>query len=73
MPAHTVVLAVVMLTVGAATGVTVMLTALLVATFGVAHAALLVITTVTASVFANVVELYEAELLPTLLPFNFHW
>ena len=73
MPAHTVVLAVVMLTVGAATGVTVIFTPLLVATFGVAQAALLVITTVTTSVLANVVVLYEAELLPTLLPFNFHW
>jgi hypothetical protein len=61
-----------MLTVGvAAEPVTVML--LEVAVAEVAHVALDVSTTLTASPFTNVPVVKVALLVPALLPFTFHW
>ena len=37
------------------------------------HALLAVKTTVTTSLFARAALIYVAALVPTLLPFNFHW
>jgi hypothetical protein len=72
-PAQPVVVAVAMLTEGAATAVTVIVTPFDVAVVGVAHAAFEVSTQVITSLLANVVDENEAELVPTLLPFTFHW
>lgn len=55
-------------------GFTVMVIALLVAGFPVAHGVRLeVISTVTMSPWANAVEVYVLLLIPTLAPFTFHW
>ena len=49
-----------------------MVIALLVAVDGTAHVALDVSTHVTTAPFVKVVVVYEAELVPTLVPFTFH-
>jgi hypothetical protein len=46
---------------------------LLVAVVGVAHVALEVSTTVTVWPLVSALVVYVALLLPTLLPFTFHW
>jgi hypothetical protein len=61
------------LTAGTTTGLTVMVTVLEVAVVGLAQAALDVSTQVTASELARVVEVKVAALVPTLVPFTFHW
>jgi hypothetical protein len=50
-----------------------MVTALEVAVEGTAQAAFEVSTTVTASLFAKVVDVNVAEFVPALFPFTFHW
>lgn len=72
-PAHIVVALALMLTLGVTLGVTVIVTELDVALVEVAHAALLVNTTLTISPLANVVVVKVALLVPWLLPFTFHW
>lgn len=61
-----------MVIVGATPGVTTIVILLEVAVTGEAHDALLVSTTLTTSLFANVVEVNVAALLPALFPFTFH-
>ena len=62
-----------MLTEGVTAGVTVMVTVLEVAVAGEAQASEEVITTVTWSPFARVVEVKVGELVPTFAPLSFHW
>jgi hypothetical protein len=61
------------LTEGVTVGLTVTVMAFEVAVAGLAHASVDVITTVTISPFDNALFEYVALLVPTLLPFNFHW
>ena len=58
---------------GVTVAVTLIVTELDVAVVAVAHDALPVIMQSTTSPLASVLSLYEVELLPTLLPFFFHW
>lgn len=73
LPAQTVVLVVLMVTVGVAFEPTVIVTPDEVAVAGTAQVKLEVSTTVTTSLLARVVDVNVAELLPALLPFTFHW
>jgi hypothetical protein len=61
-----------MLTEGVRLGVTVTVTELLEAPVGDTQLAFEVNTQLTASLLTSVELLYEAELVPTLFPFNFH-
>lgn len=72
-PAHTVVVLALIVTVGVALVPTDTAMALEVTTNGDAHSADEVSWHVTTSLLANVVVLNVALLLPTLLPFTFHW
>ena len=54
-------------------GVTIVLIALEVALTGEAQLAFEVITTVTTSPLAKVVDVNVGELVPALAPFTFHW
>ena len=71
-PVHVLVLLALILTEGVTLGVTVTVTELLEAVVGEVQLAFEVNTQLTASLFANVELLYEAEFVPTLLPFSFH-
>lgn len=71
-PGQIVVVEAVIAIVGVTAAVTVMVTALDVAVVGLAQGALDVSTQVTTSPLARVILVYVAELVPTLLPFNFH-
>ena len=62
-----------MLTDGATVAVTVIGIAFDVAVAGDAQPREDVISTLTTSLFARVVDWYVALLVPTLLPFTFHW
>ena len=68
-----VVWGVLILTDGVTSGVIVMVTLLLVAVVGEAHATLLVSTQLTTSLLTRVVDVYVTKPVPALLPFNFHW
>ena len=73
-PAQTVVALAAMLTLAVSVGFTVIVIPLEVAGDPVKQGeALLVITTVTISLFANVVAVNVVLLVPTLTPFTFHW
>jgi hypothetical protein len=72
-PAQMVVLDVLIDTEGATTGLIVNVTALEMALSGVAQAAFEINRQVITSLFVNVVELKEAELVPTKVPFLLHW
>ena len=73
-PEHIVVVLAVILTLAGIVEFTVIVIVLDVAGDPVKHGvALLVITTVIASLLVIVVEVYVALLVPTLLPFTFHW
>lgn len=71
-PAHILVELAVTATAGVTPGVTVIVKVLPEAVVADAQAAFDVSTQVTWSLLASVELLYEAELVPTLLPFNFH-
>ena len=71
-PAQMVVADAVMLTDGVTDDVTVMVMALLVAVVGMAHAALLVSTTVTTSLLFKIVDENVALLVPAFTPFTLH-
>jgi hypothetical protein len=62
-----------MLTAGAEGALTVMVIVFEVAGLPITPLWLDVITHVTASPLANVLELYVVELVPTFTPFTFHW
>ena len=72
-PLHIVVALAVTLTAGADVGLTTIVIAGDVAVVGLAQPLLLVITTVTTSLFANELLEYVALLVPTLFVFTFHW
>jgi hypothetical protein len=72
-PAQIVVEAVLILTEGATTALMVMVMLFEIALSGVAQAALEVKRQVITSLLASVVELNEAELVPTTVPFLLHW
>jgi hypothetical protein len=72
-PAHTVVLLIETEKVGAVLVVTVIVSELLLTVSGVAHAALLIIVQLTASLFAMPVLVNVALLVPAFVPFIFHW
>jgi hypothetical protein len=72
-PEHTLVTLGAMLMLGVTVGVTTTLLLLLVAVFALLQVALLVSSHVTTSLLVKLLLLYVELLLPTLLPFNFHW
>jgi hypothetical protein len=67
------VLLAVIVTLGVTDGLTDSVTVFEVMLAGVAHADDDVNTTLTTSLLAGAAKLYVAWLLPTLLPFSFHW
>jgi hypothetical protein len=72
LPGHIVVTDADILTLGVTSALTVILMLLLVTVDGDGQVALEVITIVTTSVFARVVDVKVGESVPTLLPFTFH-
>ena len=72
-PAQMVVADAATLTLGVSKGSTIIVTVFDVAGEPVAHVAVEVISTVTVFPLAKVLLLYVALLVPTLLPFSFHW
>lgn len=59
--------------VGVTVGITVIVMVLLVTSVGLAQAALLVRSQVITSPLANVLSIYVPALVPTGLPFLYHW
>jgi hypothetical protein len=61
------------LSVGVPKGSTLIVMLLLVATSGLGHASLDVISHVTTSLFTSELVVYVLLLVPALVPFTFHW
>lgn len=72
-PAQIVVAVALILVLGVTTGETVMVMLFELAVVCVTQLALLVSTQLTTAPFARLLVVNEAELVPALLPFTFHW